>query len=156
MESFSDAVVQQVSSATPHTPVEAQSIVGADEFTVPVLREELDVRKEVLRTGAVRLQKVIHESPEAISELLASESIEIERVPMDVIVDSPPSIRKEGDVTVIPIVEEVLVVTKHLRLKEEVRIGKRRSVSEYRQEVSLRREDLIVERVDSDNSTGAE
>ena len=123
------------------------------EFVVPVIREELDVRKEVFRTGTVRLRKVVHEQPEMVSELLASENIEIERIPKDVVVDAPPPVRMEGDVTVISVVEEVLVFTKQLRLKEEVRIARRQSVSNFYQEVTLRSEELIVERDGSTTPT---
>jgi uncharacterized protein (TIGR02271 family) len=130
-------------------------VTGTSEFVVPVVREELDVRKEVLRTGTVRVRKIVHEAPESVSELLTSENIEIERIPMDVLVDAAPPIRMEGDVTVISIVEEVLVVTKQLRLKEELRIAKRQSRSEYRQEVTLRSEEVIVERLHGETSTQA-
>ena len=118
------------------------------EMVVPIIREELDVRKEVFQTGTVRLRKVVHETPEMVSELLASENIEVERIPMDVIVDAPPPVRMEGDVTVISVVEEVLVVTKQLRLKEELRIARRQSVTNFYQEVTLRSEELVVERDD--------
>jgi uncharacterized protein (TIGR02271 family) len=123
------------------------------EFTVPVLSEDLEIRKEVVRTGAVRLHKLVHEAPEVISEVLASENIDIERIPMDVIVDAPPPVRVEGDTTVIPVVEEVVVVTKQLRLKEELRITRRQSVSNFYQEVTLRTEEIVVERVDGKSST---
>ena len=132
---------------------ELEGSSSRSEFVVPVIREELDVRKEVFRTGTVRLRKVVHEEPEMVSELLASENIEIERVPMDVVVDAAPPVRMEGDVTVISVVEEVLVFTKQLRLKEEVRIARRQSVSNFYQEVTLRSEELIVERDGSTTPT---
>lgn len=122
-------------------------------FTVPVLSEELEVRKELVRTGTVRLHKVVHEEPELVSEVLASENIEVERVPMDVIVDTPPPVRIEGDATVISVVEEVLVVTKQLRVKEEVRITRRKSASNFYQEVTRRREEMVVERAETKNPT---
>jgi len=126
---------------------------GAPELTVPVLSEELEIRKEAVRTGAVRLHKVVHEAPEMISEVLASENIEVERVPMDVVVDAPPAVRTEGDTTIISVVEEVVVVTKQLRVKEELRITRRQSVSNFYQEVRLRNEEIVVERVDAENSS---
>ena len=128
----------------------ARALGGASGIAIPVLREELEVRKDVITTGTVRLSKVVHEDSQLVSELLASENIDIERVPMDVIIEALPGVRTEGEVTIIPVVEEVLVVTKQLRLKEELRIVKRRSVSEYRQEVTLRSEELVVERVEDD------
>lgn len=123
------------------------------EFVVPVIAEELEIRKEIVRTGTVRLRKIVQEVPQCIHESLTSEQVEIERVPMDVVVDEPPSVRIEGDVTVVPIVEEVLVITKELRLKEELRITKRRVTSDYREEVTLRSEEVIVERLDNQNPT---
>ncbi len=137
----------------PETVADGPRLNVTSDFVVPVLREELDIRKEAFRTGTVRLRKVVHETPETISEVLASENIDVERLPMDMIVDAPPPVRMEGDVTVISIVEEVLVVTKQLRLKEELRIVRRRSVSNYYQEVTLRSEELIVERADHENPT---
>ena len=101
----------------------------------------------------MRLHKIVHESPEIISEVLAAESIDVERVPMDVLVDAPPPVRMEGDVTVISVVEEVLVVTKQLRVKEELRIIRKQSVSNFYQEVGLRSEELVVERVESSTPT---
>lgn len=142
-----------IGDAAPDVQVNAAE---RSEFVVPVLREQLEVQKEVVRTGTVRLHKLVHETPEMISEHLVSEGVEIERIAMDVIVDAPPPVRVEGDVTVISIVEEVLVVTKQLRVKEELRIGMRRSVSEYRQEVTLRSEELVVERVGEESPAEVE
>jgi stress response protein YsnF len=130
--------------------VRSDDVVGQD-LVIPIIQEELRIRKEVVPTGIVRLRKIVHETPETVHEHLVAEDVEIERVPMDVIVDSPPPIRMDGDVTVISIVEEVLVVTKQLRLKEELRIGLRRSISDYQQEVKLRGEELVVERIDSNS-----
>ncbi|MFD1693079.1 DUF2382 domain-containing protein [Azotobacter chroococcum] len=57
-----------------------------------------------------------------------------------------PQVRQEGDVTVIPVLEEVLVVEKRLVLKEELRV--RRVVHEepHSVPVTLRREQVTVER----------
>ena len=45
------------------------------------------------------------------------------------------------------LVEEVLVVKKRLRATEEIRITKRRSVRHEPQQVTLRREEAVVERL---------
>ena len=125
------------------------------EFMMPVVREELEISKQVFATGAVRLTKIVHENPQTVIENLTSEDFQIERVPKDMIVDVAPPVRTEGDVTVISVVEEVLVVTKQLHLKEELRLSKRRSISEYRQEVTLRSEELVVERLEDNNARAA-
>jgi hypothetical protein len=58
---------------------------------------------------------------------LYTEEAGVERVPVNRLIDTEPQTRQEGDVTVIPIVEEVLVVEKRLLLKEEIRIRRTRN-----------------------------
>lgn len=53
--------------------------------------------------------------------------VEVTRVRVDREVDEAPRVRQEGDVTIISLVEEVLVVTKRLFLREEIHV--RRSAS---------------------------
>ena len=65
-----------------------------------------------------------------------------------------PAARVEGDTTVIPVVEERLVVVKRLVLVEEVRVRhvlERQVVSEP---VVLRRQRAVVERVPSVGDAG--
>jgi uncharacterized protein (TIGR02271 family) len=129
----------------------------ANETTlvIPVIEESLDISKELVKTGVVRVHKSVREHEVAISEPLTSETVRVERVPMDVIVDRAPAVRTEGDLTVIPVVEEVLVTTKQLRLVEEIRITRVRSTHVHQQNVTLRAEDVTVERQGAQTSTKA-
>jgi len=115
-------------------------------LVIPVVEEHLEVSKQLVATGLVRVQKMVRERDVAISEPLTAETLHVERVPMNVIVDSPPSVRTEGEVTVIPVVEEVLVTTKQLRLIEEVRITRVKSTAVHHENVTLRSEEVSVER----------
>ncbi len=122
-----------------------------EDLVIPVLQEEIEVHKEIRKTGTVRIRKTVRESEELVHESLAYETVDVERVPMDRFVDTLPSIRTEGEVTVIPVVKEEIVVTKRLRLVEELRLTKRVSVSDYSEPVTLRAEEVVIERVDSEN-----
>jgi len=51
---------------------------------------------------------------------------------------------------IVPLLEEVLVVEKRLMLREEVRISKRRNETHRPQTVTLRKEDVNVERLEGD------
>jgi uncharacterized protein (TIGR02271 family) len=130
---------------------------AGDEKTlvIPVIEESLDISKELVETGVVRVHKAIREREVAISEPLTSETVRIERVRKDMIVDAAPAVRTEGDVTIIPVLEEVLVTTKQLRLVEEVRITKLRSTNVQRQTLTLRAEDVSVDRQAGVSSTKA-
>jgi stress response protein YsnF len=55
-------------------------------------------------------------------------------------------IRTEGGVTIIPVLEEVLVVEKRLVLKREIRISKRSTSETVKIPVSLRKQRADVER----------
>lgn len=136
---------------------ESLSIRTGSERTlvIPVIEESLKVSKEIVETGVVRIQKSVREHEVVLSEPLASETIEVERVPVDVIVDAAPIVRTEGDVTVIPVVEEVLVTTKRFRLVEEVRITRVRSTNVHHQHFTLQAEDVSIDRQASLSSTKA-
>ena len=71
----------------------------------------------------------VSDSPDqyTIDEPLFLEDVGVERVSINRIVDEHPETWQDGDTTVIPVVEEVLVVQKRLLLKEEIRITKRRT-----------------------------
>src|SRR5271154_3020646 len=92
------------------------------ETVIPLLEEELSVAKRVVETARVRVSRITHDHEQIVEEMLQHEKVEVERVPVGRPVDAMPSIRQEGDVTIIPVVEEVLKVERRLVLKEEVHI----------------------------------
>jgi len=81
--------------------------------------------------------------------------VEVTRVPVDRVVDHPPEIRTENDVTIIPILEEVLVVEKRLVLKEELHVRKTNTQDNVELPVQLRKQRAVVERlaVEEDDSS---
>ena len=114
---------------------------------IPVVEDQAGVHKRTKLTEGVRVRTVVPEAQEVIDEPLATEDIEVERTPLDRWVDAPVPVRHEGDVTIVTLVEEVVVVEKRLRATEEIRITKRRSVRHEPQRVTLRREEAVVERL---------
>jgi stress response protein YsnF len=94
----------------------------------------------------VRLQKTVENYDQALDEPLAVRTYDIERVIFNRPVDSAPPTRQEGDTTVYSLVEEQLVLTKQLVLKEELRVTQRDAERRDTQVVTLRRERFEVER----------
>jgi uncharacterized protein (TIGR02271 family) len=113
---------------------------------VPVIEETAVVYKERVVTDQVRLRKRVHSDQETLDIPVQAETIEVERIPRGQWVEAAPAIRQEGATTVYPVVEEVLVVEKRLRLVEEVRVTRRQAVRHHREEIVLRREEIVVER----------
>lgn len=117
-----------------------------EEEVVPVVREEVEVGRRQRETGRVVVHIVPTVRNEVVEVALAEEHVEVERVPINRVVEVPPGVREEGEVLVVPVFEEVLVVEKKLMLKEEVRIRRRRTVRQERQEVALRGEEVQIRR----------
>jgi uncharacterized protein (TIGR02271 family) len=117
----------------------------AETTVIPRVEERLRVGKRRVETGKVTVHKTVHEHQETVDQPLVAESVEVERVPINRYIEQPVGIRQEGDVTIVPVLEEVLVVDKKLLLKEEVRITRRRTERHDPRTVVLRREEIEVD-----------
>jgi uncharacterized protein (TIGR02271 family) len=125
------------------------------ETIVPLLAEELTVTKQTVDTGRVQVARVTHHREQLVDEVLASESVEIERIPIGRLVDLMPTVREDGETTVVPIIEEVLVVERRLFLKEEVHIRRVRTTKKHLETVSLRHQEAVVTRLPVEALSGA-
>ena len=72
--------------------------------------------------------------------------MDIERVPVDRLVDAPIPVRYEGDTTIVSVIEERVVVERRLVLVEEVRVTRRRETLAEDRTFVLRKEEAVVER----------
>ena len=139
---------------TAHLP---EAVTGeGGRLVIPVLVETLDVRKRSRVTGGARITKRVTTEDQVVEPVRATETVEVERVPINREVSEPPPVRQEGDTTIVPILEEVLVVEKRLVLREEVRITKRRRETSERYRVTLRREHAEIERLPGEDGTAGE
>lgn len=114
--------------------------------TIPLIEERLQVSRRTVTTGTVRLEKTVQSFETQLDEPLAVRTFDIERVVLNTPVESAPAVRQEGDTTVYPVVEEQLILTKQLVLKEELRVTRRDTERRDTQTVVLRREHISVER----------
>ncbi|MFN2646000.1 MAG: YsnF/AvaK domain-containing protein [Burkholderiales bacterium] len=118
------------------------------------MTEQLAVGKREVESGRVRVTKTVHEHEESIRQPLLHDEVEIERVPINRTIEQPMEPRYEGDVLVIPMIEEVAVVHKQLVLKEELRIRKRSVETTHEARVVLREEQANIERLTRENLKG--
>jgi uncharacterized protein (TIGR02271 family) len=120
-----------------------------EQIRVPVIEEELEVGKRRVESARVSVRTIPRERDELVEQPLESMEVEIERVAIDRQIDAAPEIRNEGETLIIPVVEERLVVEKRLFLREEIHVHRRRTVTQFRQNVTLRSQEVIVERRDA-------
>lgn len=151
---------QQHAAVTPQpgsAPAAAQQAVS--QIAIPVVAESLTVGKRIVETGkGIRVTKTVSEREEIVDESLERNDLRVERVAINQFLEASeiPSVRQEGDVTVVPILEEVLVTEKRLLLKEEVRITRVRREAHQPQRVMLRSEQVSVERFDDTDISGGD
>jgi uncharacterized protein (TIGR02271 family) len=131
----------------------AGSEPGEPPLVLPVIRETLDVETRPVETGRVRIRKIVREREELVDPPLLRDEVVVERVPVNRVVEGPIPVRSEGDMLIIPLFEEVLVIEKRLLLKEEVHLTKRRVETHQPQRVTLRREEAIVEHINPEGDT---
>ncbi|MCC2974340.1 DUF2382 domain-containing protein [Massilia sp. IC2-476] len=125
--------------------------IGQDGLRIPVIEEQLAVGTRVVDTGrGVRIHKTVTEQPVTIDERLMRDEMEVRRVAVDRVVDAgeTPAPRYEGDTLVVPVLEEVLVVERRLRIKEELHITRIQREERYHDTVPLKAERVEVERFD--------
>jgi len=122
---------------------------AGESLVIPAVEERLSVAREKVETGRIRLQKHVEESTAVVDEPLVQEGFRVERIPINRVLPdgSVPEPRHEGDVLVLPVLEEVLVVEKRVVLKEEIRITPERRETREPQTHTLRREHIDVERL---------
>ena len=121
------------------------------EIVVPLIAEEIKIGKRTVETGGVRVHKTVREDVQRINEPIVREHLDVERVEINQFVETAPAIRYEGDVMIVPVLEEVVVTQKRLLLREEIRLTKRREEIADSQEVTLRREEISLEKIRTEN-----
>lgn len=119
-----------------------------EEVILPLAQEYARVSVRNTVTGKV----AVHLRTETVVERneveLASTEVEVKRVMINQEVDTIPETRVEDGVTIIPVVEERLVVQRRLVLKEEIHLIQRQGRETVTVPVTLRRQRAEIVRID--------
>lgn len=115
------------------------------------MEESLRVEAERVVTGRVRVTTRSDLNEEIARASLAGERVEVTRETIGREISEAPPTRVEGDVTIIPVLEEIVVIEKRLMLVEEIRIRKIATVEEVSIPVTLRKQRVTVERLENEN-----
>jgi stress response protein YsnF len=118
---------------------------------VHLSEETVRVDKVQRETGRVRVSVTTDSVEDYVSETLQSKAARVERVEIGKEVSTPPQMREENGVFIIPVLEEVLVVEKRLFLKEEIRLHFTTTNETFHEKVQRRVQKAVVERIVSDD-----
>jgi uncharacterized protein (TIGR02271 family) len=123
---------------------------NTDEVVIPLIEEQLDAGTRAVKTGSVRVDKHVEKRVRRVHAPMMHEDVEVRRVAVNRVVSEAPRTRKQGNTIIVPVLEEQLVVTRRLVLKEEIHLIKRRTTDRLVKEVEVNRETAEVRRLDAD------
>lgn len=129
--------------------------LGIDEHearSFGLTAEEAIAHVHEVDRGRIRIDKTVELVPHEAAIDVGTDRVEVERIPVNQETDTPPQVRQEGDTLVVPVVEEVLVVTKRYRVIEEVRVTKYRDVETETFHEELKREVVTVTEEDAEGN----
>lgn len=118
---------------------------------IPLVAEKLTVDKQVVDTGRVRIQTFVDSEQVVVRDALTRGVVEVERIAIGREVAAAPVVREEGDILIIPLVEERLVVEKRLFLVEELRVHRSTITVPVEMPTTRRTMRAVVERDESFN-----
>jgi uncharacterized protein (TIGR02271 family) len=116
-----------------------------DEQTLELREEEFLVRRDMRDVGEAHVRTRIEEVPARLEVDAFAEEVEVEHVPVGQVVSERSEPYQDGDVLIVPVYEEQLVVTKRLVLREQLRIRRVSTTQHQLLEDTLRRERAEVE-----------
>ena len=130
------------------------TLTGSEErideaLLIPLVEERLALTKRQVAGGAIRVSTRTEVHDEVAELEVDRYRVEVTRVPVGRLVEAAPAARTEGDTTIVPVLEERLVVVKQLFLKEELHIRHVLEREVKRETVPLRSQRATVERRDA-------
>ncbi|NMO05281.1 YsnF/AvaK domain-containing protein [Gordonia sp. TBRC 11910] len=126
-----------------------------DVVTVALHAEFLTAEKREVVTGKAQVRKTIETESAEVNVDVEREHADVTRVAVDNrVVTSAPEPYWDGDTYVVPVVEEELIVTKRLVVREEVRIRRVRGTETVSVPATVRRERVEVTEIDVNTKPG--
>jgi uncharacterized protein (TIGR02271 family) len=124
-----------------------------EDLRIPLPVEEVSVSRREIKRANVHIALNTRTREQLIDEELTHVRVEIERFSIGQTVEAVPPIRQEGDITIIPVVEEVVIVERRLVLKEEVRVRRVSKKEQHQETVVLRQQEAVVTREGPDSQS---
>jgi uncharacterized protein (TIGR02271 family) len=123
-------------------PMPEPESTGARRMTL--LEERLHVGKRPVKLGEVQISRHPVVEPASEDVTVYEEELEVERRKVDRPATGDEGIRTEGDVTIVPVVVERLVVEKRPFVVEEIVLTKRRRTHVEHVEDTVRRQEIYL------------
>lgn len=134
---------------TPDPAARALLIAATETEVMQLHAETVTVAKRARKT-LVRATRHTRTRDVVVDEPVLRDQVVVERVAVGRVVLAVPPVRQEGDVTILSVVEEVVVVERRLMLKEELHLRRVRTTQRHVETVTLREQGVSVTRTGLD------
>jgi len=125
---------------------------SGERTTIPVVQEELQVGKRVVKRGGVRVYSHMVEQPANEQITLREEHARVERRPVDrEVSDADVRNMRDQSIEVTETAEEA-VISKRARVREEVAVGKETTERTQQVKDTIRHTEVNVERLDGSDT----
>lgn len=118
-----------------------------DRDELSVVEENVSVQTRKISNGRVRIAVRTEEIDHILPAEVSSVDVDVVRVTVGRRIETVPEVVTDGDVTIIPVVEERLVVTRELYLKEEIHVRRIERTDTVEVEATSRRQTAQIERL---------
>ena len=122
-----------------------------EDLRIPLHVEAVSVSRREVEKANVRIALITGTREQLVDEELTHVRVEIERVPIRRPIEVVPPISQDGDTTIIPVVEEIVVVERRLVLKEEIRIRRVSTKEQHQETIVLRQQEALITREEADS-----
>ena len=116
------------------------------ETRIPLMAEEATVSTREVDVEHLRVRTVMEEHVSNVHATVARQHLDVTRRKVERPVSTPPEPYEEGDMLVVPIVEERLVIEKRLFVTEELLVRRETRHEEVHLPTKLRAMRAVVER----------
>lgn len=139
---------QDLDVGHPETPAHSTEAVA-----IPIVEEHARIGKRGIDGDRLRVTTHTDVVEEHVSETLRTDAVQVTRVAVNRTLSAgepAPAIRTEGDVTIVPVIEEIVVVEKRFVLKEEIHILRHLTTETVDVPVMLRKQRAVIDRTNAD------
>jgi len=126
-----------------------------EDQSIPVVDEELEVGKRIIRRGGVRVYSQVRDVPVEENITLREEHVRVERRPVDRPLRGDEASRLRDQTIEVTESAEVPVVQKRARVREEVVVGKETTERTERVSDTVRKSEVKVDKIRGDRDTVA-
>jgi len=114
--------------------------------TLPLAEEQAEITRHRHVDAKIQVSRTTHTRQETLASELTQEEVHIRHIPFNkrLADDEIPQMRQEGDLLIIPVIEEEIEIVRRKVLKEEIHILKNTTSEKYTQDVTLRHQEVTI------------